>query len=117
MLDYKDFGKIFDIPIFNAGSSVEQTDFNTDSEKLQDFLFFFSSSNPAVDSVDIEIKLKNTEGIETGWKLFNTLPGTNGFIDNMMMGQMVGYGFKLKATNNSGVNITNFKAWLQGKAM
>lgn len=114
---FNDFGKLFDIPVFNVGSSVEEPQFHNETGELQDFLFFYSSSNPPADNVDIEIKLRNKEGIETAWTNWTNLQGTNGLIQSMMMSQFVGYGFKLKATNNSGNNITNFSLWLQGKSM
>lgn len=115
-MSYKDYGKIFEISNFPAGAVVEQSIFNYDCETFLDWLFYYMSSNAAVDSVDIEIKLINSAGIETAWKAFLNVPGTVGQIDNTMMGQFVGFGFKLRAVNNSGVNITNFNLWLQCKA-
>ncbi|MFX1499428.1 MAG: hypothetical protein ACFFDH_00535 [Promethearchaeota archaeon] len=114
---YKDFGKIFDIPVFNVGTSVEEPQFHIDCGELQDFLMFYMSSNVPGDNVDIDFKLVNEAGIETTWINWTMLPGTNGLIQNMMMGNFMGYGFKLRATNNSGNNITNFKLYLQSKSM
>jgi len=117
MLSYKDYGKLFDTPVLPVGAIIEQPNFNYDSELLQDFLLFYSSNNPLADTVTIEIKFVNSNSIETNWRNFFIIPGTNGFIESIMMGQNMGYGFKLRIINNAPVQINDFKLWLQGKAM
>lgn len=118
MSGYQDFGSIFNVPVFNPGTQVEQPQYNApECKTLMDFLVFYESANMPADTVDVLIKLRNIEGIETDWINVINLPGTTGLINETMFGRNVGYDFKLKIVNNSPNIINNFKMSLQAKSM